>query len=761
MVKFFADGIWIKNGREIMKENPSDPVKGRRNTIAAGILMEHHEGKTIDETPSELRLKFDSLVSHDITYVNIIQSARPSGLEEFPLPYVLTNCHNSLCAVGGTINADDHLFGRSAAKRYGGIFVPPHLAVIHSYAREAMAGCGKMILGSDSHTRYGSYGCMGVGEGGGELVKQLLSQRYEVSLPKIIAVYLTGKTRRGIGPQDIALAIIGALFKEGHAKNAVLEFIGDGIEDLSADFRAGIDVMTTETTCWSSIWETDDKIKQFYKIHQRENDYKKLFPGNEAYYDGLLHVDLSAIKPMIALPFHPSNVYEIDTLLANSKDIFRELEKDSKELLENPDINLNLMDKIDSKGRILVDQAIIAGCAGGSFDNLMAVNSILENCLPKNQDIGINFSIYPGSQPIMLELTKNGTLSSLIKNGAIIRSAFCGPCFGAGDVPSNQGLSLRHCTRNFPNREGSMPNNGQISSVCLMDARSIASSIINGGYLSSIESLDWEEKIQDYNYDSSPYKMVYNGYGRPDKNAEIVFGPNIADWPEMDPLGENLLLKIASFIEDPVTTTDELIPSGETSSFRSNPLKLAEFTLSRKDPLYAGLAKQVNDVSGLIKTRNYEGAKEILPEIIPVYKTIYEICGMEMNDIQLSSAIFAKKPGDGSAREQAASCQRVLGASANFAFEYATKRYRSNLINWGIIPFLIDAELPFIKGDYVFIPGLKKAILEDAQKIIAFSISPNKKPVEFTLPLPDFTPSEKELILEGGLINVNKAKRSS
>ena len=763
MVKVSNEGVWILNGRNIKEAHSGNTDAGRRETITSKILLNHHTGSKDVALPEELNIKFDSLISHDITYVNIVQTAKASGLKEFPIPYTLTNCHNSLCAVGGTINADDHFFGLSAARRYGGIFVPPHLAVIHSYAREELAAGGKMILGSDSHTRYGSLGCMGVGEGVGELVKQLLSQNYQLPWPKIIAVYLSGKLRKGTGPQDIALAIISSVFKEGFAKNAVLEFIGEGIGQLSADFRAGIDVMTTETTCWSSIWETDDTIKQYYKDHNRESDYVKLTPGDEAYYDALIHVDLSLVKPMIALPFHPSNAYEISTLLSNAKDIFNQVEKESRDIIENSDIKLRLLDKINKNGDILVDQAIIAGCAGGTYDNLMAVKSILNrNTFTNNlwQSKGINFSIYPGSQPIMLELSKNGALSDFLAMGAIVRTAFCGPCFGAGDVPANDGISIRHCTRNFPNREGSKPGNGQISSVCLMDARSITASVLNGGLLASSESLDFEEQSSAYHYDPSPYKnKVYYGYKKADKNESLRYGPNISDWPPMQALGDNILLKIISYIDDPVTTTDELIPSGETSSFRSNPMGLAEFTLSRKDPAYVPSAKKVKEASLLLNSQQENPSsvnfKDTLPELPVVIKAIAELNKSQNLDIQLSSAIFAQKPGDGSAREQAASCQRVLGAAANFAYEYATKRYRSNLINWGILPFIVDREAPFKKGDYVFIAGVKDAIKDGLSSITAWIIGESGASKSFTLALPELNQAERDLILAGSLINLN------
>ena len=784
MVKVCKNGVWILRGREIIEDCPENQGKlkrlslpagvterrdaGRRGTIAAEILLAHHSGGNAGGgLPRELKLNFDAMASHDITFVNIIQTAKVSGLEEFPIPYVLTNCHNSLCAVGGTINADDHAFGLSAARRYGGIFVPPHLAVIHSYIRETQAACGKMILASDSHTRYGALGTMGVGEGGGELVKQLLHQTYDVSWPRLIAVYFTGKPRYGVGPQDVALAIIGAVFEDGFAKNAVLEFLGDGIGELSADFRAGIDVMTTETTCWSSIWETDETTQQYLAVHGRGQDYRRLLPAAIAYYDGMIYVDLSSIKPMIALPFHPSNVYELDTLLANPGDIFRKVEKDAEEVMENPHIKLKLTDKIDSQGRIHVDQAIVAGCAGGTFDNIMAVRSILENGSkrgPRNEeprDKGVTLSVYPGNQPILLELAKNGALSSLIGRGAIVRTAFCGPCFGAGDVPANEGLSIRHTTRNFPNREGSKPGQGQISSVCLMDARSIAATVLNNGYLTSVEP-DWEEHSTPYNFDPAPYlATVYDGTGKSDSSVELRYGPNITDWPPMDNLGKNLLLKIVSYITDPVTTTDELIPSGETSSFRSNPMGLAEFTLSRKDPAYVGKAKAVREASrAMLSGREVQSKNptEFLPELSGILDAIKKIPGIHWSATQLGSAIFACKPGDGSAREQAASCQRVLGGVANFANEYATKRYRSNLINWGIIPFVIAGEPPFGNGDYVFIPGIAQALREGVSSVTAYAFdgSSGGEQRAFTLEIPELSPIENEIIRDGCLINYNR-----
>jgi aconitate hydratase len=732
------------------------------------------------------------MASHDITFVNIVQTAKVSGLEKFSIPYILTNCHNSLCAVGGTINEDDHLFGLSAAQKYGGIYVPPHLAVIHSYIRETQAGCGKLILGSDSHTRYGALGTMGVGEGGGELVKQLLCQTYDMAYPRVVAVYLTGKPPAGVGPQDVALGIIGAVFKSGFVKNAVLEFLGEGIAALPVEYRSGIDVMTTETTCWSSVWETDGAIREYLELHGRGGDYAKLAPAGAAYYDGLIRVDLSAVKPMIALPFHPSNVYEIETLKDNLGDILRRVELNAAELMENPRIKFSLTDKIEGPGRLRVDQGIIAGCAGGTFDNIMAAEAILGGSLRGAEGHavggpsggggthggteGFSLSIYPGSQPVMLELAQNGALGRLIAAGAIIRTAFCGPCFGAGDVPANNSLSIRHTTRNFPNREGSKPMNGQIASVCLMDARSIAATARNGGCLSS--ALGIEETIPVYHYDDSPYRArVYNGVGRPRKEQELRYGPNITDWPPIEALGKNLLLRIVSFITDPVTTTDEIIPSGETSSFRSNPIGLAEFTLSRKDPAYVGLAKAVQGAAeavrkagagaagrggpgGIIRSGDPKGSgPEAIPEelagVFEKIRTLRDFEALAYGDLQIASAIFAVKPGDGSAREQAASCQRVLGGAANFAHEYATKRYRSNLINWGIIPFIIEENPPFTRGDYVFIPHVRSICEENPVPLMAYVIGDRGlSPME--LKVPELNPMEREIIRDGCLINYNR-----
>jgi aconitate hydratase len=767
VVQLVRNGVFYRNSREFVEDVSgieADREAGRKRTMAYRIITEHNKSGN----DQKLGLFFDAMASHDITFVNIVQTAKASGLEQFPVPYYLTNCHNSLGAVGGTINEDDHRFGLSAAIKYGGVYVPPHLAVIHSFMREMAAGCGNMILGSDSHTRYGALGAMGVGEGGGELVKQLLGQSYDMDYPRVIAVHVRGKPRPGAGPQDAALAIIGAVFKDGFAKNAVLEFVGDGIRDLPIDFRAGIDVMTTETTCWSSIWETDDEVKDFLTLHGRAACYKKLSPVNNAYYDGLIEVDLSKIKPMIALPFHPSNVYEIDEVLANARDIFAELEKNALETFENKNVSPRLGDHIEGKGKIRLDQGIIAGCAGGTFDNIMAAADILRRGAKAgagNQGGFFSLSIYPGSQPVMLELTKNGAAADLIAGGAVLRTAFCGPCFGAGDVPANNGFSARHTTRNFPNREGSRPRDGQTASVALMDARSIAATALNGGYLISAESVGFEEKRVPYHYDKSPYAArIYNGIGRAESKAELAYGPNISDWPEIRSLGEHLLVKIVSFITDPVTTTDELIPSGETSSYRSNPVRLAEFTLSRKDGEYVGRAKAVRNAAQALH-RPGTSMETMLPELAGVLKSIGALAGFEnvtQKDIELGSAIFAKKPGDGSAREQAASCQRVLGGAANFANEYATKRYRSNLINWGIIPFTVEGTPRFKNGSYVFIPNIRKAFTGNKEYAEAWVIDPSPAftAAAFNLKIPELNPVETGIILSGCLINYNRRKKA-
>jgi aconitate hydratase len=756
---------------------------GRNGTIAYAILLRHcAQRRGEDSAPLDtIRLRFDALASHDITFVNIVQTAKVSGLEKFPVPYILTNCHNSLCAVGGTINEDDHLFGLSAAVKYGGVYVPPHLAVIHSYVRETLAGCGKMILGSDSHTRYGALGTLGIGEGGGELVKQILEQTYDIAPPEVIAVHVTGAPRAGVGPHDVALAVTGAVFKTGFVKNKVMEFVGEGVKNLPVDFRVGIDVMTTETACLSSIWETDDEVKNFLSIHGRGHEYQRLTPRENAYYDGLIEVDLSSIKPMIALPFHPSNVFEIDYVMSNAADILRSIEKEAETIIENKNVKLRLLEKCDEKGRIRVDQGIIAGCAGGTFDNIMAASDIVETMRRGSGATGFNqtpFSVYPGSQPVMLELARNGTAGTLIQNGAVIRTAFCGPCFGAGDVPAHNGFSIRHTTRNFPNREGSKPMNGQLSAVALMDSRSIAATLCNDGFLRSAEGIEQTAR-RVYHYDDTPYKTrVYDGAGAAKPEAELRYGPNIADWPPVPRLGAHLLLKIVSFITDDITTTDELIPSGETSSFRSNPIGLAEYTLSRKDPSYVGKAKAVRDFAPHFQTASgadlIEPAEKRFPGFGAVLRHIMRIRGVELNAVQFGSAIFARKPGDGSAREQAASCQRVLGGCANFANEYATKRYRSNLINWGILPFIINGEPPFKNGDYVFIPAIADALSAAAQSgasltsdvslTSAVSLTPfviDENGIRtFELALPKLTALETEIITDGCLMNYNTRIRT-
>ena len=759
MIKLYDNGVYLVNGTDIVEDNgeaaaalaakcgqaPSKE-EAAKGTMAYSILEAHNTSGNM----KQLQIKFDKLTSHDITFVGIIQTARASGLEKFPIPYVLTNCHNSLCAVGGTINEDDHMFGLSCAKKYGGIYVPPHQAVIHQYAREMLAEGGKMILGSDSHTRYGALGTMAMGEGGPELVKQLLSRTYDINMPGVIAVYLTGKPQKGVGPQDIALAIIGAVFANGYVNNKVMEFVGDGVANLSADFRIGVDVMTTETTCLSSIWTTDDKIKEFYEIHKRPEGYKELKPADVAYYDGMVYVDLSTIKPMIAMPFHPSNVYTIEELNANLMDILDDVEKRALVSLDNNKVNYTLKDKVHN-GRLYVEQGVIAGCAGGGFENVCDAADIL-----RGKYIGadeFSLSVYPSSQPVFMELVKNGTIADLMETGATVRSAFCGPCFGAGDVPPNNGLSIRHSTRNFPNREGSKVNNGQIASVALMDARSIAATAANQGYLTAATDIDVDFKKPKYFFDSAIYEnRVYNGWGNAKPETEVKFGPNIKDWPEMSALTDNLVLKVVSEIHDPVTTTDELIPSGETSSFRSNPLGLAEFTLSRKDPAYVGRAKEVQAAE---KARVAgEDIFAALPEVEEVFNTINGTFNVSPQETQIGSTIFAVKPGDGSAREQAASCQKVLGGFANIANEYATKRYRSNLINWGMLPFLYQGELPFENGDYLFIKDIKKAIEEKNDTIKAYVV--NKGMKEFELHLGNLTEDERDIIEKGCLINYYK-----
>ena len=751
-MKLYDTGVYLLNGQKIVPENQADfPVskeEAAKSTIAYSILKAHNTSGNMDK----LQIKFDKLTSHDITFVGIIQTARASGLEKFPVPYVLTNCHNSLCAVGGTINEDDHMFGLTCAKKYGGVYVPPHQAVIHQFAREMLAAGGKMILGSDSHTRYGALGTMAMGEGGPELVKQLLSQTYDINMPSVVAIYLTGSPRPGVGPQDVALAIIGKVFANGYVKNKVMEFVGPGVANLSADFRIGVDVMTTETTCLSSIWQTDEKIQEFYEIHGRSEDYKELKPGETAYYDGCVEIDLSEIRPMIAMPFHPSNTYTIDELKANLDDILADVEKKAQISLDGK-VPYTLRDKVID-GKLYVEQGIIAGCAGGGFENICAAADIL-----KGKSIGADaftLSVYPASTPIYMELAKNGVLAGLLETGAVVKTAFCGPCFGAGDTPANNAFSIRHTTRNFPNREGSKIQNGQISSVALMDARSIAATAANKGFLTSAEDYTGGYTGQKYFFDKTIYdNRVFDSKGIADPGVEIQFGPNIKDWPEMAALPENLIVKVVSEIHDPVTTTDELIPSGETSSYRSNPLGLAEFTLSRKDPAYVGRAKEVQKAQKAIQ----EGKcpVEALPEMKPVMDVIKkDYPNVSKENLGVGSTIFAVKPGDGSAREQAASCQKVLGGWANIANEYATKRYRSNLINWGMLPFLIkEGELPFANGDYLFFPQIRKAV-EEKDDVIRGYVVGAEGLKEFEVALGELTDDEREIILKGCLINYNR-----
>ena len=751
-MKLYDTGVYLQNGQTIIPEGSADlPVskeEAARNTIAYSILNAHNTSGNMEK----LQIKFDKLTSHDITFVGIIQTARASGLERFPVPYVLTNCHNSHCAVGGTINEDDHMFGLTCAKKYGGVYVPPHQAVIHQFAREMLAECGKMILGSDSHTRYGALGTMAMGEGGPELVKQLLSQTYDINMPGVVAIYLKGTPRPGVGPQDVALAIIGKVFANGYVKNKVMEFVGPGVGNLSADFRIGIDVMTTETTCLSSIWQTDEKIHEFYEIHGREQSYKELKPGDVAYYDGCVEIDLGEIKPMIAMPFHPSNTYTIDELNANLDDILADVEKKAQISLDGK-VPYTLRNKVVD-GKLYVDQGIIAGCAGGGFENICAAADIL-----RGTSIGADaftLSVYPASTPIYMELAKNGVLADLLGTGAVVKTAFCGPCFGAGDTPANNAFSIRHTTRNFPNREGSKIQNGQISSVALMDARSIAATAANKGFLTSAENFTGEYRGQKYFFDKTIYdNRVFDSKGVADPSVEIQFGPNIKDWPKMPALAENLVLKVVSEIHDPVTTTDELIPSGETSSYRSNPLGLAEFTLSRKDPAYVGRAKEIQKAEHAIE--NGECPLEVVPELKPVMEAVQKAYPeVGKGNLGVGSTIFAVKPGDGSAREQAASCQKVLGGWANIANEYATKRYRSNLINWGMLPFLIPAgDLPFANGDYLFFPGIREAVENKTETITGYVVKESGL-VPFTVTLGELTDDEREIILKGCLINYNR-----
>ena len=762
MLKLYDGGAYLVNGKEIVPEAEAAKVEAltgkkaekseaRKGTMAYNIMKAHNTSENMEN----LKLKFDAMASHDITFVGIIQTAKASGMEKFPIPYVLTNCHNSLCAVGGTINEDDHMFGLSAAKKYGGIYVPPHIAVIHQYMRENFAGCGKMILGSDSHTRYGALGTMAIGEGGGELVKQLLCDTYDVACPEVIAIYLDGKPNPWVGPQDIALAIIGAVFKNGYVKNKVMEFVGPGVSTLKTDFRNGIDVMTTETTCLSSIWRTDEDTKEFLTVHGRGNEYKELNPADVAYYDGVVYVDLSTVKPMIALPFHPSNTYEIDELNANLADILHSVEEEAAKVAQGK-AQFHLVDKITDRG-LQVQQAVIAGCAGGNYTNVVEAAHALKG---KNTGDGeFSLSVYPSSQPVFINLTRQGYISDLMEAGAIIRTAFCGPCFGAGDTPCNDGLSIRHTTRNFPNREGSKPGNGQMSAVALMDARSIAATAANGGILTSAETLDCWGDVPEYTFDGSVYeKRVYNGFQKGDEAKELVYGPNIKDWPEMSPLTDNILLKVCSRILDPVTTTDELIPSGETSSFRSNPLGLAEFTLSRRDPEYVGRSK---DVDKLEKAR--VAGEDLLaaePELKAVFDKIHTLAGQaEVNlaETEIGSMIYAVKPGDGSAREQAASCQRVIGGLANITKEYATKRYRSNVMNWGMIPFQMKGEPDFQVGDYIYVQGIRAALDGDMKDIKAYVIGDEVK--ELSLYVADMTEDEKKIVKSGCLINYNRSRK--
>ena len=762
MMELLKTGAYLVNGTEIIEDTPEAQARlqavagpdapskeeAAKGTIAYGILEAHNTSDNMEK----LKIRFDKLTSHDITYVGIIQTARASGLEKFPMPYVLTNCHNSLCAVGGTINEDDHMFGLTCAKKYGGIYVPPHQAVIHQFAREMLACGGAMILGSDSHTRYGALGTMAMGEGGPELVKQLLNQTYDINMPGVIGIYMTGEPIKGVGPQDVALAIIGAVFQNGYVNNKVMEFVGPGVEKLSADFRIGVDVMTTETTCLSSIWKTDDVIKDFYDIHGRVEDYKELNPAKVAYYDGMVKIDLSKIRPMIAMPFHPSNTYTIEDMNKNLMDVLHDCEQKALVSLDGQ-VDFKLTDKVRD-GKLYVEQGIIAGCAGGGFENLCAAADII-----KGKSIGADeftLSVYPASTPIYMELVKNGAAAALMESGAIVKTAFCGPCFGAGDTPSNNSLSIRHSTRNFPNREGSKLQNGQIASVALMDARSIAAPAANKGYLTPATDLDVEYTGRKYHFDSSIYaNRVFDSKGVADPSVEIKFGPNIKDWPKMSALPENMILKVVSEIHDPVTTTDELIPSGETSSYRSNPLGLAEFTLSRKDPAYVGRAKEVRAAQEAVEANS--NPVEALAELAPVIDAIHaKYADVTNENIGIGSTIFAVKPGDGSAREQAASCQKVLGGWANIANEYATKRYRSNLINWGMLPFLIEkGDLPFANGDYIFLPDVRKAVETKAAEFEAYVVKDGSL-TPFALKMGELTDDEREIILKGCLINYNR-----
>ena len=758
MIKLYDKGAYLLNGSEIIDETDFEKITGKignpnkeeakKGTIAYGILEAHNKSDDLEN----LRIKFDALTSHDITVVGIIQTARASGLDKFPVPYVLTNCHNSLAAVGGTINEDDHIFGLTAAKKYGGIYVPPHMAVIHQYMREEMAGCGKMILGSDSHTRYGALGTMAIGEGGGELVKQILGDTYDIKYPEVVGIYLDNNPRPGVGPQDIALAIIGKVFKNGYVKNKVMEFVGPGVSNLKTDYRNGIDVMTTETTCLTSIWRTDEDTKEFLRVHKREGDYKELNPEDLAYYDGMVYVDLSEIKPMIALPFHPSNTYTIDELNENLEDILRSVEEEARRITNNQNIDYDLLNKIKNN-KLHVEQAIIAGCAGGTYSNIMAAANILKGASTGSGEFSL--SVYPSSQPIFMELIKNGAMNEIMASGAAVKTAFCGPCFGAGDTPANNALSIRHTTRNFPNREGSKPIQGQMSGVALMDARSIAATARNKGILTSAEEFATDYEVPEYHYDDSAYRSkVYKGFKNEDKDEELILGPNIKDWPEMPELTDNILLKVCSKIMDPVTTTDELIPSGETSSYRSNPLGLAEFTLSRRDPEYVGKSKEVRELEVARKDKSLE----VNGELAKVFDKISNKFGdIKPEETEIGSMIYAIKPGDGSAREQAASCQRVLGGLANICEEYATKRYRSNVINWGMIPFQMKESPDFEVGDYIFVPNIRQALDGDLNDIKAYVVGHDLK--EISLYISPLTDLEREIIKEGCLINFKRKNK--
>lgn len=761
MVKLYEGGAYLVHGTHLVPEKEAEKVaaltgkkadkeEARKGTMAYSILEAHNTSGNMEN----LKVKFDAMTSHDITFVGIIQTAKASGMEKFPLPYVLTNCHNSLCAVGGTINEDDHVFGLSACKKYGGILVPPHIAVIHQYMREMMAGCGKMILGSDSHTRYGALGTMAIGEGGGELVKQLLCDTYDIKYPGVVAVYLEGAPNPGVGPQDIALAIIGAVYKCGYVKNKVMEFVGPGVASMTTDFRNGVDVMTTETTCLSSIWRTDEDTKAFLTMHGRGEDYRELNPADVAYYDGVVYVDLSTVKPMIAMPFHPSNTYEIEELNANLGDILRSIEKEAAKLTGDADLDFSLTDKIEN-GRLRATQGIIAGCAGGNYTNVMEAAHILQGKSCGADEFAL--SVYPSSQPVYIDLVRKGAIADLMAAGAVLKTAFCGPCFGAGDTPANNGFSIRHTTRNFPNREGSKPGAGQMAAVALMDARSIAATAANGGILTPATAVVDDYQVPEYRFDDSVYRArVYQGYQKEDENASLVYGPNIKDWPEMSPLADNILLKVCSKIMDPVTTTDELIPSGETSSYRSNPLGLAEFALSRRDPEYVGRSKEADRIEKA--RRAGQCPCEAEPKLQQVFDKIRTIAGQEnvkASETEVGSMIYAVRPGDGSAREQAASCQRVLGGLANICEEYATKRYRSNVMNWGMIPFQMK-EKPdaFEVGSYIYVPGIRDALSGDGKNITAYVIGEEIK--ELQLYLSDMTPEEKEIVKAGCLINYNR-----